>query len=253
MRLTTSLTTAAARVVPVLLAAAALVGGTRPSPAWRRIPGGFTPLSFGVKGGLGLAQHQGTEPRDLEYTVASTMRRGLAAGVFLTLPVTRRFHLQQEVLYVQKGSRQDIGVEIFDIPTVLDVTYDMDYLEIPRPVALPLADRPRRRRLLPGRFRLRPQGARPLPAGRRRQRRRGVHPAERRQRHVRGRPLRFRLHLRRGPRDAGWAASGCCWSTASTSACSSCPCRPTPTCPSVTRWSASTTTPSRCATSATCC
>jgi len=94
-------------------------------------PGGFTRLSFGFKGGLALTQHQGTEPREQEYTVASTMRRGFAGGVFLTLPVTRRFFLQQEVLYVQKGSRQDIGVDIFDIPTVLDVTYDMDYLEIP--------------------------------------------------------------------------------------------------------------------------
>ena len=94
-------------------------------------PGGFTQLALGVKGGLGLAQHQGTEPRDLEYTVDSTMRRGVAAGVFLTLPITRRFCLQQEVLYVQKGSRQDIGAVIFDIPTVMDVTYDMDYLESP--------------------------------------------------------------------------------------------------------------------------
>ena len=94
-------------------------------------PGGFTRLTFGFKGGLALAQHQGTTPRDLEYEVSSSMRRGFVGGVFITLPVTPRFQLQQEVLYVQKGSRQDIGVEIFDIPTVLDVTYDMDYIEIP--------------------------------------------------------------------------------------------------------------------------
>lgn len=92
---------------------------------------GFTALSFGIKGGLSLAQHQGIEPRDMEYEVSSSMRRGFAGGVFLVLPVTRRFALQQEVLYVQKGSRQAIGVEIFDVPTVLDVNYDMDYLEIP--------------------------------------------------------------------------------------------------------------------------
>lgn len=94
-------------------------------------PGGFTRLSVGIKSGLGLAQHQGTEPRDTEYTVSSTTRKGLAAGVSLTLPVTSRFLLQQEVLYVQKGSRQEIGVSIFDIPTTLDVSYDMDYVEIP--------------------------------------------------------------------------------------------------------------------------
>jgi hypothetical protein len=94
-------------------------------------PGGFTRLSWGIKGGLALAQHQGTTPRDMEYTVSSTMRRGVAAGVFLILPVTPRFGIQQEVLYVQKGSRQEIGVEIFDVPAVLNVTYDMDYIEIP--------------------------------------------------------------------------------------------------------------------------
>lgn len=93
--------------------------------------GGFTRLSWGIKGGLALAQHQGTTPRDLEYTVSSTMRRGVVGGAFLVLPVTPRFGLQQEVLYVQKGSRQDIGVDVFDIPSVMHVTYDMDYIEIP--------------------------------------------------------------------------------------------------------------------------
>ena len=130
MRLTPPFVCAAVRVVAVLLASAWLVGSAVAAEATDDL-GGFTSLSAGLKGGLGLAQHQGTEPRDLEYTVDSTMRRGLAAGVFVTLPITRRFQLQQEVLYVQKGSRQDIGAVIFDIPTVLDVTYDLDYLEIP--------------------------------------------------------------------------------------------------------------------------
>lgn len=93
--------------------------------------GGFTKLSFGIKGGLSLAQHQGTTPRDMEYTVSSTMRRGIVGGVFLVLPVTPRFGIQQEVIYVQKGSRQDIGVDVFDIPSVMHVTYDLDYIEIP--------------------------------------------------------------------------------------------------------------------------
>ena len=67
----------------------------------------------------------------MEYTVSSHMRRDIAGGVFLILPVTERLSLQQEVLYVSKGSRQDIGVAIFDIPTTLTVSYDMNYLEIP--------------------------------------------------------------------------------------------------------------------------
>ncbi len=80
---------------------------------------------------MSLAQHQGIEPRDLEYTVSSTMRKGLAGGVFIVLPVTERFGIQQEILYVQKGSRQKIGADVLTVPVTMDVTYDMDYLEIP--------------------------------------------------------------------------------------------------------------------------
>jgi hypothetical protein len=91
----------------------------------------LTPLSFGIKAGISLSQHSGVEERDAEYEVSSEMRKAASAGVFLYLPITRRFGLQQEVMYVQKGSRQDISVDILDIPTVLHVTYDMDYIEIP--------------------------------------------------------------------------------------------------------------------------
>ncbi len=120
-------------VVLLLLALCAFL--TAPEPAHAYLDdhddGGFPQLSFGFKAGLAIAQHQGTEPRDSEYAVASSMRRGGAAGVFWVLPVTRRFGIQQEVIYVQKGSRQDIGVDIFDVSTQLDVTYELDYLEIP--------------------------------------------------------------------------------------------------------------------------
>lgn len=92
---------------------------------------GFPGISFGIKAGLSLSQHSGIEERDAEYEVSSQWRTGMAVGVFLYLPVTSRFGLQQEVLYVRKGSRQDIGLEILDVPTVLHVTYDMDYIEIP--------------------------------------------------------------------------------------------------------------------------
>ena len=92
---------------------------------------GLPEISFGFKAGISLAQHTGVEERDSEYTVGSHWQSGFAVGAFLYVPVTRRFGLQQEVVYSQKGSRQDIGVDILDIPTILDVTYDMDYIEIP--------------------------------------------------------------------------------------------------------------------------
>jgi hypothetical protein len=86
--------------------------------------------SFGFKAGISFAQHCGTEEREPDYTVASHWRTGFAVGAFLYFPVTQRFGLQQEFAYVQKGSRQDIGVEILEIPTILDVSYEMDYIEI---------------------------------------------------------------------------------------------------------------------------
>jgi hypothetical protein len=91
----------------------------------------FAEFSFGFKAGISLAQHAGTEERGSEYTVTSHWRTGFAASAFLYLPITSRFGIQQELVYVQKGSRQDIGVKILEIPTVLNVTYDLDYVEIP--------------------------------------------------------------------------------------------------------------------------
>ena len=101
-----------------------------PSPLDPR-PEGFTKVHFGFKAGLAVTQHQGIEPRDMEYMVSSSMRTGMAAGAFLILPVTGRFGIQQEVLYVQKGSRQKIGADVLTVPVTMDVTYDQDYLEIP--------------------------------------------------------------------------------------------------------------------------
>ncbi|RJR30673.1 MAG: PorT family protein [Candidatus Latescibacterota bacterium] len=122
---------AAVLLVAALLRSAAAAGAEKSSLDPR--PGGraLAELSFGFKAGLSLSQHAGTEERDSEYSVASGWRTGFAACAFIYFPVTARFALQQEIAYVQKGSRQDIGVDILDIPTVLDVAYDMDYIEIP--------------------------------------------------------------------------------------------------------------------------
>ncbi|MFZ1946344.1 MAG: porin family protein [bacterium] len=114
--------------VPVSLVALMLIGlvaavGAGESRA-------LSDLNFGGKIGLSVAQQQGIEERDMEYTVASGWRRGFAASAFICFPVTARFGLQTEVGYAQKGSRQDIGVDTLDLHTVLHVTYNMDYLEV---------------------------------------------------------------------------------------------------------------------------
>ncbi len=93
--------------------------------------GALPEISFGLKGALALSQHSGIEERDSEYDVSSSWRTGFAASAFLYVPITPRFGIQQEVMYVQKGSHQEIGVEILEVPTVLSVTYDLDYIEIP--------------------------------------------------------------------------------------------------------------------------
>jgi hypothetical protein len=118
-------------LILLCLPLAASAGGTDGSPIDNSGQLSFPEISFGFKAGISLAQHTGVEERDSEYTVSSHWRTGFAVGAFLYLPVTPRFGLQQEVFYSQKGSRQDIGVDILDIPTILDVTYDMDYIEIP--------------------------------------------------------------------------------------------------------------------------
>lgn len=129
----------AAIIVPVVLAlilgaqSRALPGGDpiSPSPPPCELScRALADLDFGFKAGASLAQHTGTEERDAEYRVSSHWRTGYAAGAFLRFAVTSRLGMQQEVAYAQKGSRQDISVDILEIPAILDVTYDMDYLEI---------------------------------------------------------------------------------------------------------------------------
>jgi hypothetical protein len=94
---------------------------------------GLAGVTGGVKVGASFSQHQGVDDPALEYTVASSWRRGLSAADFLHLPITDRFGLQQEIVYVRKGSRQVIGVEVFEdvAPVDMDVVYDLDYLEVP--------------------------------------------------------------------------------------------------------------------------
>ncbi len=87
--------------------------------------------TWGLRSGACFAQHVGTEERGSEYEVDSEWRTGFTGAVFVYWPATERFGLQQEVAYTQKGSSQRIDVEIIDIPTTLDVTYELDYLEIP--------------------------------------------------------------------------------------------------------------------------
>ncbi len=121
--------------VPGRLAAAPFLFGAlllgRPDGACAETSPARIAPSVTLRAGLSVSEHYGTEERGQEYEVHSRRRNSAVASLSLHLPVTERFGLQQEICYVRKGSRQDIGVKILEIPTTLDVTYDLDYIEIP--------------------------------------------------------------------------------------------------------------------------
>ncbi len=88
-----------------------------------------TGLRFGFRGGYSMSLQYGITPVDNEYTVDTFWRHAAAGGLLFNFPVTETFSIQQEFLYVMKGSRQDIGIPDQLVNTY--VVYDLNYFEIP--------------------------------------------------------------------------------------------------------------------------
>lgn len=88
-----------------------------------------TGVRFGFKGGYSMATHYGITPPDIPYTVDTGYRSGWAGGIMAYFPVTESFGVQQEFLYVMKGSSQDITMN--DLPVNTYTEYDLNYLELP--------------------------------------------------------------------------------------------------------------------------
>jgi len=86
-------------------------------------------LEFGLKAGYNLSQHYGTKAGAENYEVDTHFRHAAGGGLFIYSPITEAFGIQQELLYVMKGSREDIVIK--DQPIQVKVDYDMDYVEIP--------------------------------------------------------------------------------------------------------------------------
>jgi hypothetical protein len=76
-----------------------------------------------------MATQYGITDPDHPYTVDTSHRHGLAGGLLIYFPITESFGIQQEFLYVQKGSRQEIDMNPLPIKTFTD--YDINYFEIP--------------------------------------------------------------------------------------------------------------------------
>jgi hypothetical protein len=88
-----------------------------------------TGVKFAFKGGYSMATQYGIEDPDIPYAVEVAYRHGFAVGFLAYYPITDYFGVQQEVLYVQKGSREDI--KMLYMPVETHTEYDLNYFEIP--------------------------------------------------------------------------------------------------------------------------
>lgn len=89
-----------------------------------------TGARFGLKSGLSLATQYGISPADNTYEVGTSSRKAFAGGVFVYFPITESVGIQQELLYAQKGSGQDVTITTpININTVSD--YKLNYFELP--------------------------------------------------------------------------------------------------------------------------
>ena len=88
-----------------------------------------TGVRFGLKGGYSLSTQYGITVPDIPYSVDTHFRHGLAGGILVYFPITESFGIQQELLYVTKGSREDITMNTQPIKTHTE--YNLNYFELP--------------------------------------------------------------------------------------------------------------------------
>lgn len=86
-------------------------------------------IRFGFRAGYSLATQYGITDPNLPYDVDSSYRHGLVGGFLINVPITESFSIQQELLYVQKGSIQDVAMTMPAIETRTE--YNLNYFEIP--------------------------------------------------------------------------------------------------------------------------
>jgi len=108
------------KIIYALLLAAVLLGSSLSAQ---------TGVRFGLKGGYSMSTQYGINDPRIPYTVDTQFRHGLAGGLMVYFPITDSFGLQQEVLYVMKGSSEDIVMKAQAVTTHTE--YKLNYLEIP--------------------------------------------------------------------------------------------------------------------------
>ncbi len=87
-------------------------------------------LNFGIKAGYNFSSHWSTQEKVDDSSVIIRSEFGLVAGVLANFRLSNFFRLQPEILYIQKGSKQDVAIPGVPFGTIF-VIYDLDYLEIP--------------------------------------------------------------------------------------------------------------------------
>lgn len=88
-----------------------------------------TGVRFGVKGGYSLSTQYGIDVPNIPYTVDSHWRHGFAGGILAYFPITESFGIQQELLYITKGSSEYITMNTQPVKTLTE--YKLNYFELP--------------------------------------------------------------------------------------------------------------------------
>lgn len=88
-----------------------------------------TGVKFGFKAGYNIATQYGSKTSDISYDVNSEARNGFSGAFFLRFPITDVFSVQQEFMYSQKGSVQNVATTVPPLST--SSKYKIDYFELP--------------------------------------------------------------------------------------------------------------------------
>ena len=88
-----------------------------------------TGVKFGFKAGYNIATQYGSKTSDISYYVDSDARHGFSGAFFLRFPITDVFSVQQEFMYTQKGSVQNVATTVPPLST--SSNYKIDYFELP--------------------------------------------------------------------------------------------------------------------------
>ncbi|WP_430815273.1 porin family protein [Carboxylicivirga sp. RSCT41] len=94
-----------------------------------------TGIRLGIKGGYNIATQYGITPPDLTYDVSSKALNGFSGGIMLLFPITNAFAVQQEYIYSNKGSIQNISMtlppEMGNTQVNTSTEYKINYFEMP--------------------------------------------------------------------------------------------------------------------------